>query len=405
MEGKFRMNKESVRIGELGLDRFAEMMELSQFAFQYVRSEQELEQIKERSAEEPSARWGIFVDDRLAAQATVLELNTYINGKIFAMGGIAGVATWPEYRRQGFVGKLLLHILEDMRKNGQVLSFLHPFAYGFYRRYGWETYTEHKTYSIQTAQLPPRNVYNGRIERVSGYDSLYDVYEAYAKKYNGTLVRSKLWWKYRIRVEKPSQIAIYRDQDGEVQGYLIYEVKQKELKVDELVSLTGEANAALWSFIAQHDSMIEKVTLSVPMDDHVTDMLPDPRIKQEVVPYTMARIVDLEVFLVQYPFLAGNKADRVCLEVSDEQAPWNNGTYELVVSESGQATVNRMADDQEYNDDERIRLDIGALTMLLLSYRKGHELSYINRIHGKADTINRLQNRIPEQTTYLPDFF
>lgn len=397
------MSKDNMRIEKFGLERFAEIMELSQFAFQYVKSEQELVQIKERSAEEPSERIGVFVDEKLAAQATVLELSTYIAGKPFAMGGIAGVATWPEYRRQGFVGKLLVHMLDDMRKKGQTISFLHPFSYGFYRKYGWETYTEHKTYSIQTAQLPPRIAYNGQIERVSGYESIYDVYEAYAQKYNGTLARTKLWWKYRIRVEKPSQIAVFRDTDGEVQGYLIYEVKQKELKVDELVCLTGEANAALWSFIAQHDSMIEKVTITVPMDDHVTDMLPDPRIKQEVVPYTMGRIVDVEAFLALYPFLAGDKTDSFTLQIRDEHAPWNNGCFVITVSESGQASVKRIEDAGTGNDT--IKLDIGALTMLLLSYRKGVELSYLNRIQCAPDRINRLQERISERTTFFPDFF
>lgn len=397
------MSMDNVRIEKFGLERFAEIMELSQFAFQFVRTESELEEIKERSAAEPSVRFGVFVDEKLAAQATVLELSTYIAGKPFAMGGIAGVATWPEYRRQGFVGKLLVHMLDEMRKKGQTISFLHPFSYGFYRKYGWETYTEHKTYSIQTAQLPPRIAYNGRIERVSGYESIYDVYEAYAQKYNGTLARTKTWWKYRIRVEKPSQIAVYRDANGEVQGYLIYEVKQKELKVDELVCLTGEANAALWSFIAQHDSMIEKVTITVPIDDHVTDMLPDPRIKQEVVPYTMGRIVNVEAFLAQYPFLAGDQTDSFNLQISDEHAPWNNGCFEVSVSESGQASIKRIEDAN--TNAETINLGIGALTMLLLSYRKGGELSYLNRIHGGLKTINRLQNRIPERTTFFPDFF
>lgn len=402
-EGKLNMSKISGRIESLGMDRFAEIMELSQFAFQYVRSEQE--QIKERFAAEPAARWGVIVGDQLAAQASVLELTTYIAGKTFAMGGVAGVATWPEYRRQGFVGKLLVHALEDMRKKGQVLSFLHPFSYGFYRKYGWETYTEHKTYTIQTSQLPPRVAYKGQIERVKGYDCLYEIYDAYAKQYNGTLARTELWWKYRIRAEKPSQIAIYRDTDGEVKGYLIYKVQQKEMKVDELVSLTTEAYTALWSFIAQHDSMIEKVTVNAPIDDRVADMLPDPRIKQEVVPYTMGRVVDVEEFLAQYPFLEADKEDHVYLQVIDEHAPWNNGSYELIVSASGQAAVNRLEEGQANQDDDRLQLDIGALTMLFLSYRKGRELSFIKRIQGKPDTLNRLQNRIPERTSYLPDFF
>ena len=60
------------------------------------------------------------------------------------MGGIAGVATWPENRRQGHVSTLLKHALQEMKSKGQTLSFLHPFSIPFYRKFGWELYAEYK---------------------------------------------------------------------------------------------------------------------------------------------------------------------------------------------------------------------------------------------------------------------
>lgn len=396
--------EQEVRVERLGIDRFEESMELSQFAFQYVRSREQLEEIKSRTEDEKSDRWAVIVDGQLAAQAAVLKLETYIAGKPLAMGGVAGVATWPEFRRQGFVGKLLLHSLEVMKEKGQTLSFLHPFAFGFYKKFGWETYTEHKTYTILSHQLPPRISSPGRIERVTGYEQLYDVYEAYASRYNGTLKRDEKWWKYRINVQPPGKIAIYRDAEGTVQGYLIFEVSKKELKIDELVPLNEEARSALWSFIAQHDSMIEKVTLNAPIDDTLIDYLPDPRIKQEVVPYFMARIVDLKGFVEQYPFLPAEETMKLTIEVADPQAPWNQGAFELLIDESGQARLTAL--EQEANVEETpIQADIGALAMLLMSYRTGGQLSGSKRIHGPSEIMNRLQKRIPERTTYLPDFF
>lgn len=403
--------EQAVRIGRLGPERFEESVELSQFAFQYVCSKQELEDKKKKLEDEPADRWALYVDESLAAQATVLELQTFIAGKPFSMGGLAGVATWPEYRRQGFVGKLLLHSLEAMRDKGQTISFLHPFAFGFYRKFGWETYTEHKKYTLQSNQLPPRLQSPGRIERVSGYDLLYGVYEKYASRYNGTLQRDEKWWKYRINVKMPSQIVVYRDAEGTPQGYLIYKVAQKELSVDELVHLNDEAREALWSFISQHDSMIDKVTLNAPIDDNLTDHLDDPRIKQEIVPYFMARIVDLKGFIEQYPFLPGTEELKITLEVADKQLPWNHGTFELAIDESGKGTITLLPHDKlarttaVMRETNGIRIGIGALTMLTMSCRNGVELSGSKRISGSIESINRLQSRIPERTTYLPDFF
>ncbi|MHA6481471.1 GNAT family N-acetyltransferase [Paenibacillus sp. strain BS8-2] len=399
--------EQKVRIDRLGPDRFDESMELSQFAFQYIRSKQELEETKKKLEDEPADRWVVLVDDKLAAQAGVLELQTYIGGKAYATGGLAGVATWPEYRRQGFVGQLLLHSLEAMKEKGQTVSFLHPFAFGFYRKFGWETYTEYKKYTLQSHQLPPRIVSPGRIERVSDYSLLYDVYETFASRYNGTLKRDEKWWKYRINVQMPTKMVIYRDAAGIVQGYLIYKVAQKELNVRELIHLNDDARAALWSFIAQHDSMIETVTLNAPIDDHLTDHLIDLRIKQEIVPYFMARIVDLQAFIKDYPFLPGAESLTLSIHVTDEQAAWNHGTFLLRIEESGQASVVQQSDGNtsENDADNEITIGIGALTMLLMSYRSGLQLSGSGRIKGSSKLINRLQARIPERTTYLPDFF
>lgn len=66
------------------------------------------------------------------------------------MGGIAGVATWPENRRGGLVSKLLSKALARMNEEGQVLSCLHPFSVPFYRKFGWELYTDYK--NIRSAQ-------------------------------------------------------------------------------------------------------------------------------------------------------------------------------------------------------------------------------------------------------------
>jgi predicted acetyltransferase len=334
----------------------------------------------------------------------VLELETYINGQRFAMGGIAGVATWPEYRRQGLVAKLLVHMLQDMRSNGQTLSFLHPFAHGFYRKFGWETYTDEKVYTLKTGQLPPRINYNGRIVRCqNGHEPVRELYSKYASEYNGTLVRTELWWKYRIAGRKSGQTAVYYDVHNEPVGYVFYNVKDRKMVVHELVALTSEARAALWSFIGQHDSMFTELTIKAPADDLLPFMLSDQRIKQEITPYTMGRIVDAEAFVAFYPFAAGAGEDRLLIDLKDEHASWNNGCFELVIQPSGRATLEPWTGTTE--NEEVLKLDIGAFSSALIGYLRPLQLWQLNRLAGKEDTIKRLQARIPEQTTYLPDFF
>lgn len=393
-----------VEIKHMGMEQFNESVALSQFSFQYVKSAAELEESREQFAIEPAVRYAAYVDYQFAAQATVLELQTYIGGKAFAMGGLAGVATWPEHRRQGLVAKLLIQSLQEMKEKGQVISFLHPFAFDFYRKFGWETYTEYKAYTIKSELLPARIAYEGHIERFSGnYSLLSDIYKEYASRYNGSLVRTEIWWKCRISKRKPGQIALYYNKSGDTRGYVIYEVKNKRLSVHELIYLNEETRAALWSFIAQHDSMIDDVTITVPSDDQLPYQLPNPRIKQEVIPYFMARIVDAEAFVDFYDFNTSNGDDQIPILISDGHAPWNNGCYILLIEASGKAALRRLNENQKI--DGAIKLDIGSFTTLLLGYLRPVQLAQMGRIDGNMAFIKRLQDRIPERITYLLDFF
>ncbi|CAM4524328.1 putative acetyltransferase [Paenibacillus endophyticus] len=397
------MTKQVV-IGPLGNEHFDESMLLSQFAFQYEKSAEELVETKKQFAEEPAARYAACVDEQFAAQATVLELQTYIGGKVFKMGGLAGVATWPEFRRQGLVAQILVQALHEMKQKGQVISYLHPFMFGFYRKFGWETYTENKTYTIQKEQLPARLPFEGHVERFKGdYKLLSHLYEAYASQYNGSLVRSDLWWKYRISKRKPGQIALYYDASSEAQGYIIYEVKNSRLTVHELIYLNEPARAALWSFISQHDSMIHELKITVPSDDQLPFLLANPRIKQEVIPYFMARIVDAEQFISQYAFIASATEDLIPIQLRDDKASWNNGIYLLNIDGSGKAVF--MPIEAKETLENPIKMDIGALTTMLLGYLRPTKLAQLARIDGDDKLIKRLQARIPERTTYLPDFF
>ena len=104
-------------IRSIGHDEAEESIRLSQFAFQYELSvEERLERIVNFK---PEQSWGYYVEEQLAAKLTIHKLKTWINGCSFDMGGIAGVATWPEFRRHGMVKKLLIHALQTMKAAGQ----------------------------------------------------------------------------------------------------------------------------------------------------------------------------------------------------------------------------------------------------------------------------------------------
>src|SRR5262245_58735639 len=138
---------------QLRMEDFEERMALSQYAFQFTLTPQDLEDRRRKYL--PEQDWGAFDEQGALLSALMLiPLETWIQGKLFSMGGIAGVATWPEARRRGCVDKLLTLTLETMKNNGQTLSMLHPFSFSFYRKYGYESTIERKKYTLETRQLP-----------------------------------------------------------------------------------------------------------------------------------------------------------------------------------------------------------------------------------------------------------
>jgi predicted acetyltransferase len=391
-------------IRKLKQEELFESLTLSEFAFQYeLTSEEKEERI---TWTKPEQVWGYFDEGRLAAKLTILDSHIWLHGESFAMGGIAGVATWPEYRRKGMVGQLLKRALRAMKEAGQSVSFLHPFAFSFYRKYGWETYIDYLKYEITTELLPRFELQDGaKIERINkDWKLLNGIYEAYAKGYNGMLKRDGEWWNNRIFKFKKGSIAIYRDAQGELKGYIFYQVQNNSCTVHELVFLNEEARRGLWKFISDHDSMIEKVILIAPSDDKLPFLLSNPRIKQEVVPYFMARIVDVQSFVQQFPFAKAGDGERFYLQVSDSQAEWNNGLFEIRIEASGEAKVTKqpLSDAKE---DQLLTCDIQTLSSLLMGYQKASFLHEIGRLDGREAEIKRLESLIPARTTYLADFF
>lgn len=394
------------RLTETEID---ESLALSQFAFQYELPKEELEARKRR--EKPEQTWGYFSHGRLAAKMTILPLDVFINGHVYAMGGIASVATWPEFRRQGMVKQLLTRGLKVMKEDGQSVSLLHPFSFGYYRRYGWEHTFDYKKYTVQRDQLPHYVDTSGTVVRKLGNDLslLKQIYEAYAAKFNGTLIRSDEWWQYRsVLKDQKATVAVYYDRAGTPRGYIVYKVKDREMKIDELIHLDETCRRELWRYISNHDSMVEKVTLTAPPDDNLPFLLNEPRIKQDIIPYFMARIVDAKRFLEQYPFQPNGESESCVLHLEDQYAPWNDGMYALQIDGRGRANVTVMKQENVNNRSDTsagLKCNIQTLSTMLLGYQRPSHLHEIGRLKGAPEDVQRLESLVPQRTPYLLDFF
>ena len=386
-----------------------EYSRLSSFAFQYTLTPEEL--VNRAAALVPSENWGCYGEDGLEAKLMLLPMEIYVGGKPLAMGGIAGVATWPEKRRGGRVAGLLTHSLQVMKEQGQTVSMLHPFKFEFYRRFGWETNTEYKKYELAAHQLPRFPASSGRIIRTVDLEVLAPVYEAYAARHNGMVVRTRKWWEERIlaRKNQGGLGAVFCDGDGRAKGYMLYKVADYILTIQEWVALDGEAYRGLWNFVADHDSMLGsqgKVLLKMAHPgDRLASLLKDPRISQETVPYSMARLVDAEAFLNGYAFRPGT-AGELKLHIRDEHAPWNEGSYTVRTEEQGPGPkVRRGPIGGESVGGEGLSCGIGILTSMLLGYERPSFWYEHGLLTGDPSQLELLEAALPDGQPFLLDFF
>jgi predicted acetyltransferase len=381
---------------------YMESLKLSMYAFQYNIPEERiasrLEKLKMHTV------IGVWEDQSLAAKLHIIPHHIYMNGQEWKMGGLAGVATYPEYRRNGYVKKLIIHALERMREEEQIVSLLHPFDIGFYRKYGWETFTENKKIFIEKRNLKFLEEQTGTIKRITKENhhcGVESIYKQFSKKYLGMLIRDTAWWKDNVYGD--GQIAVYYNNRNEALGYLLYEVKEQKMDVHEFIALNQEARVGLWNFICQHDSMVEGVSILTSNHELLPFILDQPKVKMEVTPYFMARIVDVEQCLKKFSFNDLN-ALRVFLHVEDHYAPWNNGSY-LVGNGEVEVFKEKPGSSCAHPPQRGVRLDINSLTALLFGYKRPAELFELGYLKGQESEIAVLEDLLPYNKPYFYDFF
>ncbi|HDR4423843.1 TPA: GNAT family N-acetyltransferase [Bacillus cereus] len=378
-------------------DKFREALRLSEYAFQYKVDEERLQQQLTKMKESHEI-YGITEGEDLAAKLHLIPFHIYIGKEKFKMGGVAGVATYPEYRRSGYVKELLQHSLQTMKKDGYTVSMLHPFAVSFYRKYGWELCANLRVCHMTKSDLVMKKQVNGTVKRFNKENHSEEVeklYEIFAERFSGMLVRDEKWWLQAVYDDLT--LAIYYDENKTAAGYMLYKIENNKMTVEEFVPLHNEARNGLWNFICQHDSMIKELEMTVSENEPLLYTLQEPRVKAEIKPYFMGRIVDVEQFLKQYELNWNNVQQEVILHITDSFAPWNNLSVRLANHE---ITIMK-----EETIDKGIKLDINALSAIMFGYKRPLELNELEFITGSEEEIQAFENIVPVRKAFIYDFF
>lgn len=402
------MLKKNLKIKPVGLKHLDQYNKLLRYVFQVTSSDLHRFGIEEREVahlKSPTLAkadvLGWFDGDNLVSQVAVYPMHVRIFNHTYSMGGLTGVGTYPEYSNMGLMNKLLYQALKNMRERGQLISYLYPYSIPYYRRKGWELISDKIVYEISDYQLPKRRSVAGDVRRVEvDSQAVKDTYDKFAHQTHGALIRDELAWREYFLWDRDDLIAaIYYSENDEPEGYVIYWIAGEIFHIKDMIYLNKEARIGLWNFIGAHFSMISKVVGNTFTDEPLAFLLEDADIKETISPYYMARIVDVEKFIAEYPFKPDTTDRQWHFTLEDALLTWNDGCFILNIAQDGKASLTKT------NEKSSDKIDIQTLTTMLLGYKRPDYLHRIGRLYCSTDTVDMLEDAIEQQTSYFSDYF
>lgn len=402
------IGKRQLKMKKIGIEHLEQYNQLLRYVFQVTDKDlqeigwEEKEIIRAKSPTlEKADVFGWFDGEKLISQVAIYPMQVRIFNRSYNMGGLTGVGTYPEYSNQGLMHKLLYQALKEMKDRKQSISYLYPYSIPYYRRKGWEIVSDKITFEIKDYQLPKNKRVAGEVQRVDvESEEVKKAYERFAFQTHGALVRDELAWnEYWLWDSDDLMAAIYYNDKYEPDGYVLYLFKDEVFHIKDMIFINEEARSGLWNFISAHFSMITKVVGNTYTDEPLAFLFEDADIKETISPYFMARIVDLEQFIEQYPFKPDTIKREWTFVMDDPILAWNQGTFILDIDSDGKGRVTRTTEKTEN------RIDIQTMTTMLLGYKRPDYLYKIGRLSCDNKTLDMLEDAIEQQTPYFSDYF
>ena len=327
---------------------------------------------------------------------SIVPFDVFFEGEIVKFGGVAGVSSLPEHRGAGNITGLFKYALQYMKDNNMILSGLGPFAYQYYRMYGYEW-----TYTWQLVNIKINDLKG--FKAASKYKKLTrenaEEFENFRnecnKKINGPIIRDERIINEKWNHYKNSVSHVYAAyENDEIVSMMVYKQEGREIKVSEMYFKNETARQYLLNFLYRHRSMTDSVELVLAVDDEIRNILPTPRLNYWHWPNKMGRVVMVKEALELLKLEESFEGSYV-IKVNDEHAPWNNKNFKLSCNNE-RLVVN------ECEEKEDFEVSIQRLSQLVLGHVSGKEAIKLELIKvNNQEKEKLLKKTFSKRTTML----
>ena len=250
---------------------------------------------------------------------------------------IGGVTVLPSHRRRGILTEMMGRQLTAAHERGLSISPLGSSEAPIYGRFGYGIASEQEKWKIDRRRAAFRRQYSWEgslkmVEAASAREVFPEVYRRATASRAGIIQPPKPWWDGFFEVpseRKPSGSADFyvEYREDEVEGCVVYRIKEGTVTVWLLLACSDEAYAALWRYCFDIDLIKTIEAWGRPTDDPLVWMLDDARaLKRKPFDCTWLRMVDVPKALSSRTYALEGE---IVFEVRDGFCPWNEGVYEL----------------------------------------------------------------------------
>lgn len=271
-----------------------------------------------------------------------------LNGQMVGMCGIGGVATLPEYRRQGYVRAIMGHILHAAYQRGDVYSALYPFSFVYYRKFGYEVAETPYDVTIPMSQMAHYKPFGTAREFVAGDDlaPFKAVYRQFMAARNFACDREDAktgrplwdgWLNQKHNSGKTREyVYLWRDEDETPGAYAFVRPKGQgdtaAFEVYDYAFVSPRALRGLLGFLRLLEGQAPNIQIRLPEDISPHTMFPEPyNLTVSCHPRGMVRLVrvDRALATLAAPGLTGE----MTIGVTDDLLPGNAGAWRVTFAD------------------------------------------------------------------------
>src|SRR5262245_47455082 len=216
--------------------------------------------------------WAAFDGSRMVGTFRTFGTDlTTQGGAQIPTTALSSVSVMPDYRRRGILRRMVAAEHAAARERGEAIAILYAAEYQIYGRFGYGPACTEATWTLDTRSTGFVGEPTGSVEIATADEASRDasiaVFDAWRARCPGEIRRLAYRWDYQfgIRVSGDEAwngvVALHRDADGVVDGYVRYKVEEKwELRqpratitVEDLHGVDRAAEAELWRFLGGVD--------------------------------------------------------------------------------------------------------------------------------------------------------